>query len=377
MKKNVAITENQIEVKSHKWALLIFSLVGAGLLAAGLLFYGSIKPQDDLLIGFGIIFGSGGMFFFINSRGYRVVIDALSRQFAIYESGPRKEEPTTLPFAHFQSVMIQRKISGENSKESGAATYEVMLMTGYGSTLLLSEFSDKNKAMDFGKHFQDVLKIDLLLEDDAFRQILTRTKQPMVGMKLELPKKSGIKLLKNENETTLTWKSSFKPMNFIFLTLIMYGFFHVINYAVVPQTGGGFPTYLLYGFFAFISIAAVAIAITTLLGRYQLSFSSSGLVFYVKYFGKKAGMRSIERSDVGLVRNTIGTQSGSIQIVSKKGLEAMKGIMARLQKQESAAPDFSIIGDFLALKDEFIDVFASSLSMKDKLFLEDMILRGE
>ncbi|TFH38821.1 MAG: hypothetical protein E4G96_09935 [Chrysiogenales bacterium] len=119
----------------------------------------------------------------------------------------------------------------------------------------------------------------------------------------------------------------------------------------------------------------LAIAVVNLVGTHHLDITSERLSYYIRIFGKKIVNRVMDSASIGLIKNSIGGPEDRIQVMSSRGLVAVRKISEKIKGDTSKSPDMSIVGELLSLKDDYIDIPVKSLSLAEKLFIENMILR--
>lgn len=369
------IADNKISVTSSRWGFVVFIICGIISLSTGIIMHGQLNTIDHVLIGTGIIFASGGLLFLFNSRSYTVEIDSDKGVVRIFSSGRNRIEPIELPIGYFKSIVIQRSLTERPTGKQLASRYEISFMSDSGSSLHISDFSDREKAVAYGKEIQKIFRIEVISEEDSIRNLLIRR---MVSgdnhMDVSLPEKSRMVATGEGDSIRLKWNCRNTLIQNFVLLIIMYGFFHLIHFAVVPGAGNAVASAVLYAIVFLLILIVASIMIVNGLGTYHLIISNTTIQYYISLFGKKTGNRPMKKNEIGMIKNSIGGQNNSIQIMSTKALDITRGLTDAFSKQASPGPDLYMVGAIYSLKDEMIDINVSSLSMREKWYIESMIV---
>lgn len=161
-----------------------------------------------------------------------------------------------------------------------------------------------------------------------------------------------------------------------FFGAILYGFFHIIFFVIAPTGDIGVLRYVLYGFTGFISIVLLYSFLINLLGKPSLTIGSRGITWHTSVLGKWVGRKEMERGDVAVIRNSLNLDDNTIQIIGRQGLEAMSRLAREMKKFEKGKkPGFTLLSDVMTIKKEMIIIDASALTIADRLFIEQNILR--
>jgi hypothetical protein len=372
----LTLADKKISVTSSRWGFILFILCGIFFLSTGIRMHGQLNIIDHVLIGMGIIFASGGMLFLFNTRSYTVEIDPDKGIVLIFSPGRNRMEPLELPIGYFKNIVIQRSLTKRSSGRQSVSRYEISLMSDSGSSLHISDFTDRDKAVAYGKELQKIFRINLITEEDSIRDLLKqRTVHGDRTIKVTLSEKSRLISIPEGESIKVKWNCRNTLIQNFVLLVIIYGFFHLIHFAVVPSTGNTVVSVVLYGISALLILIVVSIIVMNGIGTYYLIISDTTIQYYINLFGKKTGNRSMNKNEIGMIKNSIGGQNNSIQIMSTKGLAISSKLMDAFSKQASPVPDLSMVGAIYSLKDEMMDINASSLSMREKWYIESLILR--
>lgn len=121
-----------------------------------------------------------------------------------------------------------------------------------------------------------MVKIDLLSEESLIRKhLLIKTINPIGGVVTMMPEKSRIVFKPEGKIITLIWnRRKFLILHF-FLVHIIYGFLHLIHFAVASGMVNDIFAGVLHGFTAIMSLVACSIVLTDASGRDVLALSKN------------------------------------------------------------------------------------------------------
>ena len=372
----VKISNNRIRVSSHRWGFIVFILCGIISLTAGIVLLGRIVTTDHVLIGVGIVFTSGGILFLLNARSYIVEVESERGILRIIDTGRKRGLPVEIPINFFKFIIIERSLTELSSGKRQTSGYEISLMSDSGSYLHLASFNDRDKTIQLGKELQKIFNIDLISEEDSIKKLIMKRMAGINTINASLPENSVIVSNTKSDSFEVTWNCRKSIIQQFLTGLILYGFFHLVHYAVVPTAVNPVISILAYGFIVLMILIVASIIIVNAIGIYHLVISNSTIRYHVSLFGKKIGERSMEKADLGMIKHSIGGQDNTINLMSIKGLEIVRGLMDAFKKPVSSGLDLSMAGAVFSLKDEMMSINVSSLSMREKWFIVSRILRG-
>jgi hypothetical protein len=372
----LSIENKIISVSSSRWAFIIFIVCGLISMATGIIMHGRIMITDQVLIGMGIVFVSGGMLFLINARSYDIEIVSDKGVLRILDSRRGTSLPLEIPIEYFKHIIITKSMIEQASGRRHTAGYELSLMSDSGSSLQVASFNDREKAVRFGKELQDILNIDLVSEEDSIRIFLGHRTGCVYSLDVNLPEKSGIVSVTDDDSIVVKWNCRKSLIQNLFIATIIYGFFHLVHFAVVPNAGNPIASTAGYGILALMILIVWSIIVMNALGTYYLVISKTAILYYVSLFGIKMGARSMEKAEIGMIRHSIGGQDNTIQLMSTKGLEIVRELMNAFNRSSAAVPDISMAGAIFSLKDEMMSINVSSLSVREKWYIASRMLRG-
>ena len=282
----------------------------------------------------------------------------------------RSIHPVKIPLSYFHWVSLQRK-----SDDSGGG-FEIYLMNSYGSSLLAAEFSDNKRAIDFARQLQERLGIDILMEEEAINRLLQKRKSGRDLKDLVSQKDTSLTVTDQGARQEITWKNRWSIAQSFFFGAILYGFFHISYFVIAPSSDIGFIRYVLFGFTGLIALLLLYSFLVNLLGRPSLTIGSQGITWHISVLGKWLGRKEMDRGNVAVVRNSLNLDDNTLTIVSRQGLEAMSRLARALKELgDGKKPGFAVLSDVMTLKSEMIVIDASALTITDRLFIEQNILR--
>jgi len=371
MGTKASYADNSVKISSSRMSFWLASIIGTLMLGTGIYFFGRLHPYDDLLLGFGMIFTAGGLFFFMSSEYHKIIIDRSQGSISILQSSNRAIVPLKIPINYYSLISVQENISG-GSSERLSVSFDVSLVNRFGSSLFLVNFANRDRAYDFGKKLQDITGLDLAAEsfikegkDAGYR-----------GISIPVENRAGFKKIDNANLTTLIWKSNYNILQYMLMAAILYGFFHIFYFVLLSEIGFSGMHTVLYALFGFICAVFLIIMAFNMLGRFFLLVSPDGLEYYSKIFGRKIGTRKMARSDVAFIKNTINMTTEGIAVISRQGVGLINRLLkAAREGDESPMKFFSMADEILSLKDEMLVLNTSSLSIAEKLLIEEEILK--
>jgi len=370
LKNNVIFTENYLKVKPSNNYYWLIAILGIIMLIPGIYLMGKAFPADHILFSMGLIFTAGGMFSFLNSKYYKIHVNEEKGFINILDSSIRNITPLRIPISYYSSISIQSRAGSE-----GPLTYELHFMNDIGSSVFITDFKKKKKALLIGQKLQEIMKVDLFFGNEPFLKIIEKKNRFSGDFEISKPEKLNISIKEDGKNTSLSWRSEYTFYHYILLITIIYGFFHVFNFAIMPTQQPGALKYILYGFLALLTMLLLSVITTNALGRFHLHISPGGINYYRSILGKWIGFREMTRGDIALIKNSLNTDDETIGIMSQKGLETINRVISEIRDDESFKPDFSMVSDIFSLKDETIDVNASSLTIADRIFIEQCILK--
>lgn len=375
MKRKNESNNDEILIGTHRVTVVIPGMLGIASLVAGIMLVDVASPAANALIGVGLIALSAGIYLFLHSKHYRVHIDDGKKFITIIENGFRRTNRVEIPSSSYTGILVQPRIS-DNPGNRTASRYEVFLTSDLGSTLLISEYKNEEEALAYAKELESKFGFTLHYEDELSRMFKGKRQHLGGTSKMVLPERSGISVSRRGDVVSLKWKTRRDVITYSCMVMGIYGVIHIILFAAVPMLKENSLIYLLYAgilLAAFIVFAIFGIAV---LGTFTLECAPNQLIYYVKVLGGKIGERSIARASIALVKNSIGKGNETITIMTERGCVAIRRMVDQVKKGGLNIADLSIFGEVTILKNECIEIPATSLSLQEKFFIEDVILRS-
>lgn len=134
--------------------------------------------------------------------------------------------------------------------------------------------------------------------------------------------------------------------------------------------------FLLYVGIVFVVLIILIFFGVTIFGTAILNFDHNRIYYHVQVLGAKIGERSLDVESVILVKHSIGRGNETIQVVSERGLIAINRMIELVKSKGINIADLSILGEVANLNNESINIPVASLTLADRFYIEDMILRS-
>jgi hypothetical protein len=204
-------------------------------------------------------------------------------------------------------------------------------------------------------------------------------KRPFNPYPLFLPKDSCIKIVETADAAAISWKVKYHPFQVGFMLGIYYGFFHILHFVIIPF-GQLDATAIIVIYTALGLLLSILITIIMLsyFGRYYIVMGRDEIQIYYQVFGRKYNEQTMMKEDVAIIRSTINIENERIIIASRKGIGALNSfILSRGSKKMSDIDNAAkFIDDAIKLKDEMFMMDVSTLSLAEKLFIDQFILKN-
>jgi hypothetical protein len=316
---------------------------------------------DHLLIGTGIVLISLGLFYIVNSRYYKIVVNDTG-DLNIFESNSWDISPFKIPADYFSGILIQ-KIVNKNSR----IEYDVLLKNRPGSFLMLARFPDRNRAVLFGEKLEKLLNLEFKINDNDIPPLFPKERE-FTPIDLKLSPGSSVQITERPNSIGISWKTTHHPLQFFFMLAIYYGFLHIINFFVI----GFFNPPLSVIIIIFTSMGAIlslflAWIISSLTARHFFIIYRDRIRAYKKSFGKKKNEVFISKKDIVITRNSMDLSNESFAVGSCQWALVSNRIISEgnsRNKKNIHIPAGSILR-----------ADTSRLRLIEKLFIEQHILR--
>lgn len=362
MKSRLNFSGASLSIKTPLQTFLFSELSGIILFSAGLYNIGSLSIFDHLLIGTGIVLISLGLFYIINSRYYKIVVNNETGELSIFESNSWGISPFKIPADYFSGILIQLIVNKKNKIE-----YDVLLKNRPGSFIMLARFPDRRRAVLFGEKLEKLLKVELKVNDTEIPPAFPKDKE-FTPFDLALSGATSIQMTERPNSIGISWKTTHHPLQFFFSLAAYYGLFHIINFSAIELLNPSLPWIIvIYSSMGVILSFFLVWIISSITSRHFFIIYRDRIRAYKKSFGRKKKEVFIFKKDIVMTRNSMDLSNESFAVGSSKWAEASNQIVADVaqgNKTRIQIPSGSILR-----------ADTSRLRLIEKLFIEQHILK--
>lgn len=370
MKSRVSISEHSINVRTPILGLMLLSIAGSIILAAGIFILNDIPHIDHLLIGAGIIILFGGLFALFYSKYYKILINEEPGYLSLVESTGWDITPLKIPFRYFNEIVIQYLVNREKPE------YEIMLKSRTGSLMLVARFYSEAKALSFSNKFEKAMGLKVT-RNSVIPDDIVDKRHPFNPYAIVLPDKTSIKTTERRDSVGLVWKIKYHPLQLAFMFVIYYGILHIFHFSAVPSGHiSHVAAIIIYTILGILLSLLITLVISSLTGSYYLIISRESIRYFHKIFGKKYGEQEMKKKDIALVRSSIELGTEQILIASKKGISSLNNLIRQFSHSGNESSNVVDISDMRAFKEEMIYVNAATLKLSEKLFIEQFIMKN-
>ncbi len=361
MKSRLNFSGNSLNIKTPIKIFLFLELSGIVLFTVGIYNLNAVSFPDHLLIGTGIILISLGLYYVINSRYYKLLVNEEPGFLSFVESNNWDISAFKIPTDYFSGILIQRIVNRNNKIE-----YDVLLKNIPGSFLMLARFPDRERALLFGKKLEELLSIKAEVNDLTIPPLFPKNRE-FTPIDLTLPANSSIKITERPNSKGISWSTTHHPMQFVLILAIYYGFFHIINFFAITYVNSFLPAIIfIYSSMGLLLSLVLAWIISSITTRHFFIIYRGRIRSYRKSFGKKKNEVFILKEDIVITRNSMDLSNENFVVGSRIWAEAANKIMEAKEKGEDSR--IFIPGGSVLRAD------TSRLKLKEKLFIEQYIL---
>jgi hypothetical protein len=369
MKSKVSFSSNSIKIQTPITFMFIYSVFGALLMGAGIYYLGVITPIDHVLIGFGIILLFSGLFSLLNTKYYKILINEDPGYLSLVESTGWDISPLKIPYKYFNEIVIQY-IVNRNKPE-----YGILLKNRMGALLLIAKSNNEKRIADLKTRFEKTIGLPVK-ENSEIPYDMIDHKHTYDPYSVVLPDNSSIRITERRDSQGITWKIKYHPLQIAFMFIIYYGFFHIINFAVVPagrmDVAAAIVVYTALG--VILSFLVVAVA-ANFFGTHYVIINKESIVHFNKILGRKFNENEINKSDISLIRSSIEFSNEDMVIASKAGVEAVNNLIKRFNSVTRAEKKKVGVKDKNLFKKEIMKLNESNLKLAEKLYIEQFILK--
>lgn len=370
MKSKVSFSANSIKIQTPITFLFIFSVFGALTGGIGIYKLGEINPFDHILIGTGIIFLFIGLFFLLNTKYYKILVNEDPGYLSLVESTGWGISPNKIPYKYFTEIVVQH-IVNRNKPE-----YGVLLKNRIGALLRVAKFGDKKSAVEFANKFEKTIGFPVKENNDIPLDLID-SKHPYNPYGILLPDKSSIKIKETRESRDISWKIKYHPLQIAFMFVIYYGFYHIISFAVVPAAKLNVAVaIIIYTFLGVVLSFLVTAIVSNFFGTHYVVINRDSIVYYNKVFSIKFGAMEMKKSDISLIRSSIDFSNEDMVIASRKGVESVNSMIKNFSPGEKEID--KVVGgeDKQIFRQEIMKLNESNLKLAEKLYIEQFILKN-
>jgi len=369
MKSKVGFSSNGIKIQTPITFLFIYSVFGALLGGTGIYNLGEIYPFDHILIGFGIIFLFSGLFSLLNTKYYKILINEDPGYLSLVESTGWDISPLKIPYKYFTEIVVQY-IVNKNKPE-----YGVLLKNRMGALLLITKFHNEKRAAGFKSSFEKTIGLPVK-ENREIPYDMIDSKHPYNPYGIVLPKNSSIRITERRDSQDITWKTKYHPLQIVFMFVVYYGFFHIINFAVVPVAKLNIPvTIVIYTGLGVILSLLVTAVFYNYFETHHVIIKKESIIYYYKVLWKKFHENEMKKSDISLIRSSIEFSNEDMIIGSRKGIEGVNNLIKKSSADKEIRKTVDAHDKHL-FKEELIKLNEHNLKLAEKLYIEQFILKN-
>jgi len=369
MKSKVSFSSNSIKIQTPITFLFIYSVIGALMGGFGIYNLGMIYPLDHVLIGFGIILLFSGLFSLLNTKYYKILINEDPGYLSLVESTGWDISPLKIPYKYFTEIVIQY-IVNRNKPE-----YGILLKNRMGALLLVGKSNNEKRIADFKKSFEKTIGLPVK-ENSEIPYDMIDKKHTYDPYSIVLPARSSIRVTERRDSQDVTWKIKYHPLQIAFMFVIYYGFFHIINFAVVPAGRLNVAvTIVIYTALGVILSFLIVAVIANFFGTHYVIIKKDSITHFNKVLGRKFNENEIKKSDISLIRSSIEFSNEDMVIASKAGVEGVNNMIKRFTSATRADKKKVGVQDKNLFQKEIMKLNESNLKLAEKLFIEQFILK--
>ncbi|HPS56633.1 MAG TPA: hypothetical protein PK514_00880 [Spirochaetota bacterium] len=371
MKSKAVFSGNSLNIKTPIFALLTVSLISTGFIVAGVYFLRTIAPFDHLLIGLGILFVSGTLFFMVNTKYYKLHFNEEPGYISLVESTSWEISPFKIPLKYFTEILMQYTINDKKKPE-----YEIILKNRFGSMLLIAKFDNEKEAKKFAEKFESKIGLPLTCRNEIELDSINR-KHPFNPYPLFLPDNTNVKTAETRDTASISWKVKYHPFQVGFILGIYYGFFHILHFSVIPSGDlNALAIIVIYTALGILLSLLITVILFSFFGRYYVVVGKGEIQIYHQVFGRKYNEQQMNKEDVAIIRSTIDPENETIIIASRKGIGALNNLLKNYVHGKKNIKKMIDIDDVINLRDELFRVDVSTLRLVEKLYIDQFILKN-
>ena len=369
MRSKVKFSPNSIKIHTPITVPFIVSIFGALLCGIGVYRLGSLYPFDHILIGSGIIIVSMGLYSLLNTKYYKILLDADHGYYNLVESTGWDISPYKIPYKYFTEIIVQRIIN-KNRPE-----YGVLLKSRAGALLLISIFKNEEKALTFSKDLEKTTGLPVTVNQEVPYDMLDKT-HPHDIYSISLPLGSRIRVIERKEMQELIWSIRYHPLQAAFMFTVYYGFYHIIAAIVLPMSQ--FSDIITVGVYVILGVilsVLLTVIIANLFETHNVIVYKDSIVFFKKIFWKKFGEIELAKSDIAILRSSVEFSNEDMFIGTTAGIEGLNKYIKKFSENKKHVKKTMDKKSKQMYRKEFIKLNAANLKLGEKLFIDQFILK--
>ena len=369
MRSKVKLSANSVKIHTPITVPFIVSVLGALLCAIGVYRLNDIYRFDHILIGLGIILFSMGLFLFLNTKYYKILINEDPGYYSLVESTGWDISPFKIPYQYFTEIIVQRIIN-KNKPE-----YGVLLKNRMGALLLISRFDDEDKALSFSNELEKTIGLPMKINQEVPYDMVDKTNSHDL-YNINLPMSSRIRVIERKELQELIWSIRYHPLQVVFMFTIYYGFYHIIDVIVLPMCQ--FNNIITIGVYVILGVILsilFTVVVSNLLKTHNVIINKDSIVFFNKIFWKKFGEIKITKSDIALIRSSVEFSNEDMVIGTSNGVKGLNSYIKKFSENKKHVKNTMDKKSKQIYRKEFIKLDAANLKLGEKLFIDQFILK--
>jgi len=373
MKSKIRFLANEIKITRTKGPVVQLLIAGLLLSSVGLLMLiGAIYSFlfiEKLLFGLGIIIFSGGLLLLFKQHNIIISINSSRGIIEIKNIYATKKVTGAFPISQFSKITVYERLV-KQAKDKMVTVYEIYLNSNGYTTLLLTEFTEKEDAFEFANTFQELILLDIYYMEKVYKKSEFKLKASNAHNDIRLSDTTMLKKYQKESEIVYKWKREYPVLSLFFLIGILFGIYDIFHFVIMQGKDFipvSFLEYAILGGLLFVMLLFYLLyyhqAKTIHLGR-------EAITYHLSILGIKSKKADMNWDDVAQVWNTVSAPR--LSIINKKGFELFEEIIELSSKKSTPEVQSEIserVDDF-AKQQLVLDVAALPVSDRIKIELE-------
>ncbi len=357
------------------WVFVIIGLLGIGIFILARLKTLTSVPQNlhYVLLGFGLVFSSGGFLFMLSDGPERIIFDRSQSSMIIEEQNGDDARETRIPFGELSGFIVQPKYglllsqsSFENNNKS--AETGLYLLRNNGGFFLLSGSADRSSIIRDAESLSSFTGMPFSTTDTArFFQGIQNRNDTILQKQESAFSRSGPGMTMKWNEYGSSWK-------LIFLGLVIIGFNVIVFKAPFPSK---FRRIIMALLILAVDTVMLSIFLFNLFGHHMLEVNESVISYRHLVGSYELSLQEIKTGEVAMVSSGISSDEPGLLIVSRRGIQVLSSLMTKYGQERGPglSDAVSVFSMFSALSREIIQIESRSLSFRTR-YETDQVIRN-